>query len=164
MRLGVILGLQDLWRFFGAKPPAVEGSFVYVIEAQPRLVKVGITTDPAARLAALGTASPYALRYHYLAATPGPGTNIEQGAHDFLRHHRGNGEWFHCDTSTAVTAIGLSALHLGEPILRVSPEQAATIVAIARNAPAGSGPRPAGHLAKILLTILGLLLLFRLMG
>jgi len=164
VRPGIVLEPRDFRR--SVPTGSVEGSFIYAIEAvsgNGPLVKIGITTNPRARLAALGTASPYPLRLRYLAATPGDGTNIEQEAHSLLGRYRGNGEWFHYGHSGAIVAIELAALALQEPLLCVTLERADAILALARTLPAGSRPRPDTPIA-VLKTILAILALIALVG
>ena len=57
LRTGVILGKDDIFEKRSARRPPQEGSFVYVVKGDHRLAKIGVTTNPNARLAALRTAS-----------------------------------------------------------------------------------------------------------
>jgi len=67
--------------------------FVYVIQVgNDGPVKVGIATDPQARLEQLQTANPFPLR---LLATFSGGASLEREIHKRLAIHRMNGEWFH---------------------------------------------------------------------
>src|SRR6185437_8499627 len=98
IRPGVILGPRDFRRFFGggraSAAGAMTGSFVYAFKGDHNLVKIGISTNPDARLAQLRTASPFPIDYAYVGVTPGTGYEIEQEAHAILAHRRCNGEWF----------------------------------------------------------------------
>jgi hypothetical protein len=98
IRPGISFGTNELLRL-ATKPkhrkPAepMTGSFVYVIRGDHNMIKVGVTTNPAARLASLRTASAFPIDFSYIAVTPGSGYDIEQGAHAMLASHRCNGEW-----------------------------------------------------------------------
>jgi Meiotically up-regulated gene 113 len=142
LRPGISFGLNDLLRL-ATKPkhrkPAepMTGSFVYVIRGDHNLVKVGVSTNPNARLAQLRTASAFPIDFSYLAVTPGTGFDIEQGAHAMLKSHRCAGEWFDVQPEIAVAAIAGAAHKLGQPVLPVTAEVANQILQIAAN---GSGP------------------------
>jgi hypothetical protein len=112
------------------------GSFLYVIRGDHNLVKVGVSTNPNARLAQLRTASAFPIDFSYLAVTPGTGFDIEQGAHAMLASHRCNGEWFDVAPEMAVAAIAGAAHKLNQPLLPVTAEVANQILQIA----ASSGP------------------------
>jgi hypothetical protein len=107
------------------------------------MVKVGVTTDPAARFAALQTGSPYALGLNVLLATPGDGYLVEARAHEILADYRARGEWFRCSPARTLFAIRQALDELEEPFLSVSMERAEEILAVARSAPAGPARRPA---------------------
>jgi Meiotically Up-regulated Gene 113 (MUG113) protein len=142
IRRGISFGTNELLRL-ATKPkhrkPAepMTGSFVYVIRGDHNMSKVGVTTNPAARLASLRTASAFPIGYSFIAVTPGTGYDIEAGAHAMLASHRCNGEWFDVAPEIAVAAIAGAAHKLGQPILPVTAEIANRILQIAAN---GSGP------------------------
>jgi Meiotically up-regulated gene 113 len=142
IRPGISFGASDLLRL-ATKPKQnkpsepMTGSFVYVIRGDHNLVKIGVSTNPNARLAQLRTASAFPIDFSYIAVTPGTGFNIEQGAHAMLASHRCNGEWFDVAPEMAVAAIAGAAHKLGQPILPVTAEVANQILQIAAN---GSGP------------------------
>src|ERR1700681_3444478 len=108
IRPGISFGANELLRL-SAKPKhrkpgePITGSFVYVIRGDHDLVKVGVTTNPTARLAQLRTASAFPIDYAYLAVTPGDSrAAIEAATHTLLDKHRCNGEWFDVAPEMAV--------------------------------------------------------------
>jgi hypothetical protein len=113
------------------------GGFIYVVRGDHNLVKIGVSTNPNARLAQLRTASAFPIDFSYLAVTPGTGFDIEQGAHAMLASHRCNGEWFDVQPEIAVAAIAGAAHKLNQPLLPVTADVAEQILRIAPN---GSGP------------------------
>ena len=87
--------------------------FVYVIGPEKGLQKIGLATDPHARLAALRTASPFELHVH--AAIPVPFRQahaVEQRAHKLLAGCRVRNEWFETTPADAVAAIQVAAAPL----------------------------------------------------
>jgi hypothetical protein len=142
IRPGISFGASELLRL-ATKPKQnkpgepITGSFLYVIRGDHNMVKVGVTTNPNARLASLRTGSAFPIDFSYLAVTPGTGFDIEQGAHAMLASHRCNGEWSDVAPEMAVAAIAGAAHKLGQPILPVTAEVANRILQIAAN---GSGP------------------------
>src|SRR2546423_562010 len=54
----------------------IEGSFVYVVRGDHNMIKIGVTTNPAARLASLRTGSPFPIDFAFIGVTPGPGYDI----------------------------------------------------------------------------------------
>src|ERR1700676_121265 len=141
IRPGISFGANDLLRL-ATKPKhrkpgePITGSFLYVIRGDHNMSKVGVTTNPAARLASLRTGSAFPIDFSYIAVTPGTGYDIEAGAHEMLKSHRCNGEWFDVAPEMAVAAIAGAAHKLGQPILPVTAEVANQILQIAAN---GSG-------------------------
>jgi hypothetical protein len=99
IRPGISFSANELLRL-ATKPKQnktgepMTGSFLYVIRGDHNMVKVGVTTNPSARLASLRTASAFPIDFSYIAVTPGTGFDIEAGAHEVLKSHRCNGEWF----------------------------------------------------------------------
>jgi hypothetical protein len=89
IRPGISFGASELLRL-ATKPKQnkpsepVTGSFVYVIRGDHNMVKVGVTTNPQARLASLRTGSAFPIDFSYIAVTPGTGYDIEAGAHAML--------------------------------------------------------------------------------
>jgi hypothetical protein len=122
IRPGISFGASELLRL-ATKPKQnkpgepITGSFLYVIRGDHNMVKIGVSTNPNARLAQLRTASAFPIDFSYIAVTPGTGFDIEQGAHTMLASHRCNGEWFDVAPEMAVAAIAGAAHKLGQPIL-----------------------------------------------
>jgi Meiotically up-regulated gene 113 len=142
IRPGISFSANDLLRL-AIKPkhrtPAepITGSFVYVIRGDHNLVKIGVSTNPNARLAQLRTASAFPIDFSYIAVTPGTGFDIERGAHEMLKSHRCNGEWFDVQPEIAVAAIAGAAHKLNQPLLPVTADVTNRILQIAAN---GGGP------------------------
>ena len=114
LRTGVILGKEDFME--KARRPPQEASFVYVIRGEHGLAKIGITTNPNARLAALRTASGFPLSLAFAGATASTNSafRIEQEAHRVLDKHRVNGEWFDIPAEMAIATVWAAAASLGE--------------------------------------------------
>lgn len=103
----------------------ITGSFVYVLRGDHNMVKIGVTTNPAARLATLRTGSAFPIDFAFLAATPGDGFDIEQAAHAILSRQRVNGEWFDVSPEMAIAAVTGASAKLGRQLLPTD-EQTAT--------------------------------------
>src|ERR1700730_17149504 len=148
IRPGISFSANDLLRL-ATKPKRrklaepITGSFLYVIRGDHNMSKVGVTTNPTARLAQLRTASAFPIDYSYIAVTPGTGFDIERGAHAMLASHRCNGEWFDVQPEIAVAAIAGAAHKIVQPLLPVTAEVASQILQIAAN---GGGPSSNGYL------------------
>ena len=114
LRTGVILGKEDL--LDRPRRPAQEGSFVYVIRGDHGLAKIGVTTNPNARLAALKTASGFPLSLAFAGATASANSAfaIEREAHRVLDRHRVEGEWFDIPPELAIATVWAAAASLGE--------------------------------------------------
>jgi hypothetical protein len=147
IRPGISFGLNELLRIANRpkQRPAepMTGSFLYVIRGDHQMVKIGVSTNPNARLASLRTASAFPIDFSYIAVTPGIGFDIEAGAHEMLKSHRCSGEWFDVAPEMAVAAIAGAAHRLGQPILPVTAEVASQILRVCAN---GSGPSSSGYL------------------
>jgi hypothetical protein len=111
-------------------PSTMTGSFLYVFKGDHNLVKVGVSTNPDARLAQLRTASPFPIDYAYVGVTPGNGFDIEGVAHDILASHRCNGEWFDVKPEMAVAALAAASHRLNQPLAQLQPEMVAEILRI----------------------------------
>ena len=84
--------------------------YVYVIGPEVGLQKIGIATDPRARLGALQTASPFKLILHASIAVPfGAAHAVERRAHHRLRAARASGEWFSVPAARAIEAVKIAA-------------------------------------------------------
>jgi hypothetical protein len=108
----------------------LSGSFIYVIQADDGLIKVGISSNPSARLAQLQTSTPSRLSLAYIGALRCNGYAVEAEAHRRLADYRRSGEWFNCPVDIAVAAIGAAAYRLGEPIASGDPRLADEVVRI----------------------------------
>lgn len=145
IRPGISLGPED----FRAHPPRRQagtgggpsgpngGNFVYVVTGDHGWIKVGVTSNPNARLAQLRTGSPVPIQYAFLGVTDGDAYAIESGAHATLDRYRASGEWFSCQPQMAVAAVSAAAYSAGANIASVRLEQvpqilAATAAAIAQ--------------------------------
>lgn len=169
IRPGVIFGASD---FRSSRPSTqkapsepMTGSFLYVIRGDHNMIKIGVTTNPQARLASLRTGSAFPIDYCYLAATPGTGFDIEAGSHEMLKSHRCNGEWFDVAPEMAVAAIAGAAHKLGQPLLPVTSEVANQILLVGANQPSGASepqmhPLTAAVIFISFLSALGWLLSF----
>jgi hypothetical protein len=170
LRTGISLGPED----FRARRRAVSApadrsasndSFIYVLRGDHGLLKVGISTNPVARLATLRTASPFPLEMVYVAVTQGPAERLERATHDALRERRCSGEWFDCPLSHVVAAINGCAYDIGQPIqappINMEPERYVTEIfkKVARGYVPGQAPKgvSAWTFLKRLLMFFGLM-------
>ena len=89
------------------KPPQ---RYVYVRGPASGLQKIGLATDPHARLAALKTASPFPLVLHLAVPVAfGQAHAVEARAHLALASRRASGEWFNVQPAEAVAAVRAAA-------------------------------------------------------
>jgi hypothetical protein len=135
IRPGISFGAEDLFggrrsRTRAASGEPMTGSFVYVVRGDHNLVKIGVTTNPRARLASLRTGSAFPIDFSYIAVTPGEAAPIERAAHALLDRHRLNGEWFDVAPELAVAALNGAAHKLGRPLLQVTLDNADQILRI----------------------------------
>jgi hypothetical protein len=166
IRLGVSFGVNDLLRL-ATRPKKqnkpgepMTGGFVYVVRGDHNLVKIGITTNPRARLASLRTGSAFPIEYTYLAVTPGDsGAAIEGAAHQLLDKHRCNGEWFDVQPEMAVAAIAGAAHKLGHPILPVTLDISDQILSIC-----ASGQEPKRKLQDNPFFVIGVAMIYGLLS
>src|SRR5690348_5185803 len=111
IRPGVIFDVPR-WR---PGAPTAPGGFVYVISGAHGLCKIGISSDPDARIATLRTSSPYALDLAYV--TPAQDAfAVEQEAHQMLSRFRANGEWFGVTPMVAIRAVQEAAARTGDSL------------------------------------------------
>jgi hypothetical protein len=87
----------------------LQGRFIYIVQADNGMLKIGVSTNPSARLAQLRTASAVPLAIAYVGALRCAGYTVEAEAHRTLAGYRQNGEWFNCPVDMAVAAIGAAA-------------------------------------------------------
>jgi hypothetical protein len=79
---------------------------IYVIGPPVGLQKVGIATDPKARLATLQTAVPFDLHLHLAIAVPFDDAHvIERRAHRLLARSCVRNEWFETSPAEAIAAV-----------------------------------------------------------
>lgn len=138
---------------------AVEGAFVYVVRGDHNLVKIGVTSNPRARLAQLKTASAFPIDYAFIAAAKDTGYAIEKKAREILSGHRVNGEWFDVGPEEAISVVKAASAKVGEPIVKV-PDLATAdrVLAIAAGQPDPAKPASGwGPLAPIFLILAALI-------
>ena len=147
IRRGVSFGAED----FGYSKPRrqngkvrqvgekLDGSFVYVIRGDHNMVKIGVSTNPRARLASLQTGSAFPVSFAFIGVTPGNGYDIETEAHRILEKHQCNGEWLDCSSELAIAAVMGAASKIGQPIQILTLEQADMTIKI------GTGSMPMQH-------------------
>ncbi len=104
-------------------------SYVYVIAGHQGAVKVGYSTNPQMRLAALQTASAGQLHMAHILATDIDARMIEAEAHRLLDRHRLAGEWFDVSPEVAIEAVELAARNMGLPVVSTDTDQIARAVA-----------------------------------
>lgn len=78
--------------------------YVYVVEAENGLVKIGFASSPKERLRALQTGSPLKLRLRRFLKIPDAPV-AERGLHERFRKHRVHGEWFSISAREAAAAV-----------------------------------------------------------
>ena len=100
-------------------------SGIYVITGAHNMCKIGISSDPEFRLAALQTGAHVPLKLHYVLAvkTIDP-RQIEALAHHMLDKYRCAGEWFDCTPQMAEDAVNQSAEHFGIGVVQTTNEGA----------------------------------------
>jgi T5orf172 domain len=128
IRPGVTFRRDELFEKPKQRKSASSGSFIYVVQADNGMLKIGVSTNPGARLAQLRASSPFKLSFAYMGALRCDGYAMEAAAHETLSRHRLGGEWFNCPVDMAVAAIGAAAYRLGEPIASGDPKFADEIV------------------------------------
>ena len=161
LRTGISLGPEDFRVRLGSGQQSGDtGGFVYVIRGEHGLVKVGVSTNPSARMAQLRTASPFPLTFAYVAAVEGRAGNaylVEQAAHGLLARHAMAGEWFDVPIDMAVAAIAAGAHKTGLKIVEIAALQVDAVVQAARAT--GAAPEPTPWLALALVWFVKLVVL-----
>ena len=96
-------------------------TFIYVIRGDYNMVKIGVSSNPDARCAALQTGSPYRIELWFAAPVTGNAYGVESEAHDILVSNGVpmNGEWFDVTPELAIAAIRTAADKLGQPLFKV---------------------------------------------
>lgn len=75
---------------------------IYIIKASNGLLKIGMTSNPRARVRSLQTGSPLHLSVAHKQSVPTPrARTAEKRVHYRLRHSRVHGEWFKCSLEKA---------------------------------------------------------------
>jgi T5orf172 domain len=141
---GLSFSPQDVQRLVDrpARPAtgSLEGSFVYVVRGDHNLCKIGVSTNPNARMAHLRTASSVPLSFAFIGGTDGTdGFAIEREAYGSLERCRVGDEWFDCLPETAIAAINGAAAKLGERLAPVAPENVDLLIRLAGKS--GAKPR-----------------------
>lgn len=85
------------------------GQNVYVIEHEHGYVKIGVSNNPAERMAALETACPYELTLLGEIQTDSP-FEVETRLHDKFEHQHKRGEWYALDTRDRAHLLALCDL------------------------------------------------------
>lgn len=119
LRPGIGFSLPP-WRSASA---AALGDSCYVIQGAHGLCKIGMSANPAARLATLQTGSPHRLWLAFQAPAGGHALEIEQEAHSILSAHRAGGEWFLASPEMAIAAIYAASARLGYPLAAGQPSR-----------------------------------------
>lgn len=133
-------------------------SFVYVIRGG-NYVKVGVTTNPSARIASLQTGSAIQLDFSFIGTTPGQGYDIERAAHDILAPYVCSGEWFDVSPELAASAVLAAAARLGRPVHAISSDAADHILRVGRS-PIVSAPIDRAAATRGLFFLLALTVMF----
>lgn len=118
IRAGVSFGPEDFRQRSRARPAVepIDASFLYVIGGDHNMTKIGVTTNPSARLASLRTASAFPIDYAYIGMMPdNTGYVLEQATHRALERFRCNGEWFDVAPQNAVATVREAARRCGLP-------------------------------------------------
>lgn len=132
VRPGVSFTPDDLRRRNSAKN-SIHGSFVYVVRGDHNMAKIGVTTNPTARIAQLRTGSAFPIDFAFIGCTPGDGYDIEREAHAILARQRCAGEWFDVSPELAISAVTGAAARLGRNILPLDERTAARSIQMAAN-------------------------------
>jgi hypothetical protein len=109
-------------------PRRSNGGFIYVIRDNHGFLKIGVSSNPNARVAQLRAGSAVPLTIVYAGALRCDGYAIESAAHETLAKYRLEGEWFNCPADMAVAVIGAAAHRLGEPIASIEPARIEDVV------------------------------------
>lgn len=136
LRAGVSIPLNLVERRSPQRASAgqMTGAFIYVIRGDHNLVKIGVSTNPIARMAQLRTASGFPLAFSYICAVEGDAANayaIEGTAHVALARHRTNGEWFDVAPEMAVAAIAAASHKTRWKIVEIPADKVAEVIRLA---------------------------------
>jgi hypothetical protein len=144
IRTGISIGPED-FRSAGQPRSAAAAndpneSFLYVVKSDSGLCKIGITSNPNARLAQLRSASVSPLEFAWIGAPKDQTVAIEREAHKMLAQYLRGGEWFAVAPDAAVGAVHAAAFRLGQPVLDLDATQAERIRQIAVQQPTRKPP------------------------
>jgi hypothetical protein len=145
LQTGIVFSLRDLARLFeqpsGQPAGTPQPSFVYVIRGAHNVCKIGVSTNPMARLAQIKTGSPFPVSFAFVGAVNGDGYDIEAKAHQLLSRCRVQGEWFDCQAEMAIAAVNGAAASLHQEMISIHPSQIDAVIRMKGPAAAGEAPR-----------------------
>lgn len=177
IRPGISLGREDFRNLAGSyttRPmrtdgitaaPRVKEAMLYVVQGDHGRSKIGISSDPNARLAQLKTGSPFpiSLATVYAPSCDSMGAlRIEQAAHAMLTAHRCEGEWFDVEPAIAGAAISAAAIQQGINLCQIDAATAAKvteIVAMQTLFPVKKSHSVLWTIAKVIWSLVGILVL-----
>lgn len=134
LRTGVSFGPNDFAtkrQQTTVRPGKPTGAFLYVVHGEHNMSKIGVSTNPDARLAQLRTASAFPIDFAYIGAPncdAAKAYEIEAAAHEMLSRQRCNGEWFDVAPEMAVAAVAACSHKQGVKIMEVSADLAGKII------------------------------------
>jgi hypothetical protein len=133
-----------------------DACYCYVIRSADGLVKIGTSTNVAARLRALQTSSPHRLELlHAFLVTDNGARELEGEAHRLLDRHRCHGEWFDVTADAAVQAVEQAGRNVfGKSVVDLTGEARPQIAAPAQ--PRGLGALSDAALAAIVFTVIAI--------
>ena len=104
---------EEIRQRFGDGPERRKSKFVYLIEAENGLVKIGISSNVQRRLSTLNTASPVEL-WILAYAQPPSAAKLEKKLHNTYSDKRVRGEWFrlsHADVAEICSTFNFEIVH-----------------------------------------------------
>ena len=119
IRPGVSFGRED---FAGRKSTFREAGkpigqdFVYVVRGDHGQCKIGVTSNPIARIASLRTCSPFPISFAFIGAVDKNAALVEREAHRLLNDRRGQGEWFDTAPELAIAALWGATARLNDKL------------------------------------------------
>jgi hypothetical protein len=165
IRTGISIGPEDFARARQPRSAATTNdpneSFLYVVKSDSGLCKIGISSNPNARLAQLRSASAVPLEFAWIGAPKDNTVAIEREAHAMLDKYRRGGEWFAISPDAAVGAVHAAAYRLGQPVLDLDAGKAEQIRQIVAQQPS---KKPSTVLSRVAEGVLQLLVAFILAG
>lgn len=79
--------------------------YVYIIEKEDKLIKIGKTINFEQRLRTLETQGAFKIKRRYISPVCNNYSQLETKMHTFFKEHRTIGEWFNIDFETAVKKL-----------------------------------------------------------